>query len=77
MGGHDPIFQKLCRLSSLLFGMNRGGDGQDLHNAADKGNESLRQIPKRRSDAAERDISMSRSAAKLILYRSKERHTGG
>ena len=29
MGGHDPIFQKLCSLSLPLFGTNCGGDGQE------------------------------------------------
>ena len=29
MGGHDPIFQKLCSLSFPLFGTNCGGDGQE------------------------------------------------
>ena len=68
---------KNCAGYLRLFRKNYGGDGQGLRNAADKGIESLRQIPKGRPDAAERDIGMSRSAAKLILYRSMERHTGG
>ena len=29
IGGHDPIFQKLCSLSLPLFGTNCGGDGQE------------------------------------------------
>ena len=27
IGGHNPIYQKLCSLSLPLFGTNRGGDG--------------------------------------------------